>query len=173
MKRLLTSCFGLGWLPLAPGSWGSLPSAIVFGLVYYFSDNTAGQAPPYNAGILAFALMVALIVAGSVVCVKFSHVAVAATGNEDPNEVVADEIAGQALTFLAMPLMMADVSGRQIVSIVALGYFLFRLFDTVKPWPSYRLEELPAGWGILADDLMAGVYAGIALFVSAKIWILK
>jgi phosphatidylglycerophosphatase A len=69
--------------------------------------------------------------------------------------------------------MMADVSGRQIVSIVALGYFLFRLFDTVKPWPSYRLEELPAGWGILADDLMAGVYAGIALFVSAKIWILK
>lgn len=163
MKRFLTSCFGLGWLPIAPGSWGSLPSAIIFGLVYYLGGS----------GVLAVSLMVALIVAGSVVCVKFSHVAVAATGNEDPNEVVADEIAGQALTFLAMPLMMADVSGGQIVSIVALGYFLFRLFDTVKPWPSYRLEELPAGWGILADDLMAGVYAGIALFVSAKIWILK
>ena len=163
MKRLLTSCFGLGWLPIAPGSWGSLPSAIIFGLVYYLGGS----------GVLAALLMVALIAAGSVVCVKFSHVAVAATGNEDPNEVVADEIAGQALTFLAMPLMMADVSGGQIVSIVALGYFLFRLFDTVKPWPSYRLEELPAGWGILADDLMAGVYAGIALFVSAKIWILK
>ncbi len=110
--------------------------------------------------------------AGSVVCVKFSDAAVAATGNEDPNEVVADEIAGQALTFLAMPLMMADVSGRQIVSIVALGYFLFRLFDTVKPWPSYRLEELPAGWGILADDLMAGVYAG-RLVRFRQIWILK
>ena len=163
MKRLLTSCFGLGWLPVAPGSWGSLPSAIIFGLVYYLGGS----------GVLAVLLMIALIVAGSIVCVKFSNVAVAATGNEDPNEVVAEEIAGQALTFLAMPLMMADVSGRQIVSIVALGYFLFRLFDTVKPWPSYRLEELPAGWGILADDLMAGVYAGIALFVSAKIWILK
>ena len=163
MKRLLTSCFGLGWLPFAPGSWGSLPSAIIFGLVYYL----------VGSGVLAASLMVALIAAGSFVCVKFSHVAVAATGNKDPNEVVADEIAGQALTFLAMPLMMADVSGGQIVSIVALGYFLFRLFDTVKPWPSYRLEELPAGWGILADDLMAGVYAGIALFVSAKIWILK
>ena len=163
MKRLLTSCFGLGWLPIAPGSWGSLPSAIIFGLVYYLGGS----------GALAASLMVALIAAGSVVCVKFSHVAVAATGNEDPNEVVADEIAGQALTFLAMPLMMADVSGGQIVSIVVLGYFLFRLFDTVKPWPSYRLEELPAGWGILADDLMAGVYAGIALFVSAKFWILK
>ena len=163
IKRLLTSCFGLGWLPLAPGSWGSLPSAIIFGLVYYL----------VGSGVLAASLMVALIAAGSVVCVKFSHVAVAATGNEDPNEVVADEIAGQALTFLAMPLLMTNVSGGQIVSIAVLGYFLFRLFDTVKPWPSYRLEELPAGWGILADDLMAGVYAGIALFVSAKIWILK
>jgi phosphatidylglycerophosphatase A len=163
MKRLLTSCFGLGWLPLAPGSWGSLPSAIIFGLACYFGGSAA----------IVISLMIALIAAGSIVCVKFSHIAVAATGNEDPNEVVADEIAGQALTFLAMPLMMADVSGYQLVSIVALGYFLFRLFDTVKPWPSYRLEELPAGWGILADDLMAGVYAGIALFISAKIWILK
>jgi phosphatidylglycerophosphatase A len=163
MKRLLTSCFGLGWLPVAPGSWGSLPSAIIFGLTCYFGGSAA----------ILVSLMVALIVAGSVVCVKFSYVAVAATGNEDPNEVVADEIAGQALTFLVMPLLMADVSGYQIVSIVALGYFLFRLFDTVKPWPSYRLEELPAGWGILADDLMAGVYAGIALFISAKFWILK
>jgi phosphatidylglycerophosphatase A len=163
MKRLLTSCFGLGWLPVAPGSWGSLPSAIIFGLACYFGGSVA----------IMVSLMVALIIAGSFVCVKFSYVAVAATGNKDPNEVVADEIAGQALTFLAMPLLMTNVSGGQIVSIVVLGYFLFRLFDTVKPWPSYRLEELPAGWGILADDLMAGVYAGIALFVSAKIWILK
>jgi phosphatidylglycerophosphatase A len=163
MKRLLTSCFGLGWLPVAPGSWGSLPSAIIFGLIYYFGGS----------GILAALTMIVLIAAGSFVCVKFSYVAVAATGNEDPNEVVADEIAGQALTFLAMPLLMTDVSGRQIVSIVALGYFLFRLFDTVKPWPSRQLEEIHGGWGILADDLMAGIYAGTALFISAKFWILK
>jgi phosphatidylglycerophosphatase A len=163
MKRLLTSCFGLGWLPVAPGSWGSLPSAIIFGLACYFGGSATVEV----------LLMIALIIAGSFVCVKFSHVAIAATGNEDPNEVVADEVAGQALTFLAMPLLMADVSGRQIVSIVVLGYFLFRLFDTVKPWPSYRLEEIHGGWGILADDLMAGVYAGIVLFISAKFWILK
>ena len=163
MKRLLTSCFGLGWLPVAPGSWGSLPSAIIFGLACYFG----------GWGAIPVSLMIVLIAAGSFVCVKFSHVAVAATGNEDPNEVVADEIAGQALTFLAMPLIMADVSGGQIVSIAVLGYFLFRLFDTVNPWPSYRLEELPAGWGILADDLMAGMYAGIALIIAAKFWILK
>jgi len=163
MKRLLTSCFGLGWMPLAPGSWGSLPPAIIFGLVYYYGGS----------GILAFVLMVVLLAAGSIICIKFSDAAIAATGNHDPNEVVADEIAGQALTFMAMPLLIQSPTGSQIVTIVVFGYFLFRLFDTVKPWPSYRLEELPAGWGILADDLMAGVYAGAALMVLAKFWILK
>ncbi len=117
--------------------------------------------------------MIVLIVFGSFICLKFSNAAIAATGKEDPNEVVADEIAGQALTFLAMPLLMKDISGGQILSITILGYFLFRLFDTVKPWPSYRLEELPGAWGILADDLMAGIYAAITLFICAKLWILK
>ena len=164
MKRLLTSCFGLGWLPVAPGSWGSLPSAIIFGLVYYLGGS----------GTVAIVLMVVLLIVGSVVFLKLSDAAVAATGNEDPNEVVADEVAGQALTFLAMPLVIDTTpSTRQLVAIVVVGYFLFRLFDTVKPWPSYRLEELPGGWGILADDLMAGVYAGIALLIAAKFWILK
>jgi phosphatidylglycerophosphatase A len=164
MKRLLTSCFGLGWLPVAPGSWGSLPPAVIFGLVYYFGGSW----------LLALSLMVVLLAAGSVVCLKLSDAAVAATGKEDPNEVVADEIAGQSLTFMAMPLLInADTSMRQIVTIVALGYFLFRLFDTVKPWPSYRFEELPGGWGILADDLMAGVYAGAGLIIFTELWILK
>jgi len=163
MKRLLTSCFGLGRLPLAPGSWGSLPPAIIFWLVYYFGGSW----------LVALSLMVVLFVAGSVICVKFSDAAIAATGKHDPNEVVADEVAGQALTFMAMPLLMHSPSGSQIVTIAVLGFFLFRLFDTVKPWPSYRLEELPAGWGILADDIMAGVYAGIALVIATKFWILK
>jgi phosphatidylglycerophosphatase A len=163
MKRLLTSCFGLGWLPLVPGSWGSLPPAIIFWLVYYFGGSW----------VLALSLMVLLFVAGSVVCIKFTDSAVAATGKKDPDEVVADEVAGQASTFMAMPLLTHSPSVNQIVTIAVLGFFLFRLFDTVKPWPSYRLEELPAGWGILADDLMAGVYAGIALVIAAKFWILK
>jgi len=163
ISRLLTSCFGLGWLPLAPGSWGSLPPAIIFGLLCYYGLSAS----------IIISIMIVLIVFGSFICLKFSNAAIAATGKEDPNEVVADEIAGQALTFLAMPLLMKDISGGQILSITILGYFLFRLFDTVKPWPSYRLEELPGAWGILADDLMAGIYAAITLFICAKLWILK
>jgi phosphatidylglycerophosphatase A len=170
MKRLLTSCFGLGRLPLVPGSWGSLPPAVTFGLVYYFGGNTAGQAPPY----IAFTLMLAFFIFGSIVCLEFSDAAVAATGKADPNEVVVDEIAGQSLTFMALPLVItAAPSVRQVITIAALGFFLFRLFDTIKVWPSCRLEELPNGWGILADDLMAGLYAGIALVMAAKFWILK
>jgi phosphatidylglycerophosphatase A len=164
MKRLLTSCFGLGRLPLAPGSWGSLPPAIIFGLACYFGGSD----------LVVFLLLLAFFIFGSIICLKFSYAAVVATGKNDPNEVVVDEVAGQALTFMAMPFVTGqDLSGRQVLVIVVLGYFLFRLFDTVKPWPSYRLEELPGGWGILADDLMAGVYAGLALVIAAKFWILK
>ena len=161
---MLTSCFGLGWLPMAPGTWGSLPPAIVFGLVFYFGGSC----------LLAFLLMLAFFISGSVVCLKLSDAAVVATGKTDPNEVVADEIAGQALTFMILTFVIAvPASVSQIVTIVVLGFFLFRLFDTIKPWPSYRLEELHGGWGILADDLMAGLYAGVALVLAAKFWILK
>ena len=164
MKRLLTSCFGLGWLPLAPGTWGSLPSAIAFGLVFYFGGSC----------LQVFLTMLGFFIAGGIVCLKFSDAAVAATGKADPNEVVADEIAGQALTFMILTFVIdAPTAVRQIVTITVLGFFLFRLFDTIKPWPSYRLEELHGAWGILADDLMAGLYAGICLTIFAKIWILK
>jgi phosphatidylglycerophosphatase A len=164
MRRLLTSCFGLGWLPLMPGTWGSLPSAVIFWLIYYFGGSN----------VLAFSVMVVLLLAGSFVCLKFSDAAVAATGKDDPNEVVADEVAGQALTFMAMPfILVANPAHDQVATIVILGFFLFRLFDTIKPWPSYRFEELHGGLGILADDLMAGIYAGLSLTIAAKFWILN
>jgi phosphatidylglycerophosphatase A len=150
-------------MPVAPGSWGSLPPAIVFGLVYYYGGSN----------LLAFLLMLGLFIAGSIVCLKCTDAAVAATGKADPNEVVADEIAGQALTFMILPFVInVGLTVSQIVTICGLGFFLFRLFDTIKPWPSYRFEELHGGLGILADDIMAGVYAGIALLIASKFWIL-
>ena len=161
---MLTSCFGLGWLPLAPGTWGSLPPAVVFGLICYYGMTAPRQ----------FLVMLGFFIAGSIICLKFSDAAVTATGKSDPNEVVADEIAGQALTFMILVFAgSTDLTVRQIVTIVATGFFLFRLFDTIKPWPSYRLEELHGGIGILADDLMAGLYAGVCLMIAAKVWILK
>ena len=152
MKRLLASCFGLGWLPVAPGTWGSLPPVIIFALMSYFSVSA----------VLISIVMAVLALAGSVVCVKFAPAAVAATGETDPAEVVADEFAGQSITFLFISLLS---SFREILSPTIVGFLLFRLFDIIKPWPIRKLEKLSSGWGILVDDLLAGIYAGIGLLI--------
>ncbi len=162
MKRLLTSCFGLGLLPVAPGTWGSVPVVIVFGLMSHFGVSA----------VIIFIVMAVLALAGSFVCVRFAPIVVAATGKSDPREIVADEISGQAITFLAILFLdTTAVSTGQIWAAAGLGFLLFRLFDIVKPWPIRRVEKLSRGWGILADDLLAGVYAGIALLVCFKLWL--
>jgi len=164
MRRLLTSCFGLGWLPVAPGTWGSLPPAAIFALMWHFEASA----------VLILIVMAALTLAGCVICVKFAPAAIAATGKADPREVVADEFAGQAVTFLAIPFLIAGaISTKQICVTTVLGFLLFRLFDIVKPWPIRKVEKLPKGWGILADDLLAGIYAAIVLLLCFWLWIAK
>ena len=164
MKRLLTSCFGLGRLPLAPGTWGSLPPTIIFWLMCHF----------HVSGIWISIVMSALAVAGSIVCVRFAPVIIRATGIGDPREIVADEIAGQAVTFLSIAFLgLETFSTGHIWLITAGGFFLFRLFDIAKPCPIRRLEKLSKGWGVLADDLMAGAYAGIVLQIIIVLWTLE
>ena len=114
--------------------------------------------------------MIFLALLGSVACVRFAPVAIEATGKNDPGEVVADEFAGQAITFLSIPFLLADTTTiSQIWGIAILGFFIFRVFDVIKPWPIRKLEKLPKGWGILADDLLAGVYAAIVLQVCVML----
>jgi undecaprenyl-diphosphatase len=159
MRRLLVSCFGLGWLPAAPGTWGSLPPAMLFALMCYFGSAAAAIS----------ITMAVLALVGSVVCIKFAPAIVAATDEADPREVVADEFSGQAITFLfiaAVPISNIWVTG-------LLGFLLFRFFDILKPWPIRKFEKLPKGWGILSDDLIAGVYAGIALLFCLRIGLVE
>ncbi len=137
-------------LPVAPGTWGSIPAALLFGLLCHF------HAPL----LVVFIVMLATVLGGSMICIIFAPAAIEATGKKDPREVVADEVAGQALTFLVAPLL---VGGWLTWISVLVGFVAFRVFDVLKPWPCRWLEKLPAGFGILADDLMAGVYAAIVL----------
>jgi len=109
--------------------------------------------------------MAVLVVVGSIVCITCSGVAVAATGRQDPGEIVADEFAGQSLVFLAV----GAVANVPLWVVVLGGFLLFRLFDITKPWPIRRLEKLPNGWGVLADDLLAGVYAAITLLLCLRV----
>ena len=155
MRRLLASCFGLGWLPAAPGTWGSLPVVVIFALTCYFFESMS---------YIALVLLI-LVLCSSFVCIRFSPDLIKKTGKTDPREIVADEFSGQAVTFLfiaAIPISNVWVTG-------LLGFLLFRFFDILKPWPIRKFEKLPKGWGILSDDLIAGVYAGIILLFCLRI----
>ena len=149
MKRLLTSCFGLGYLPIAPGTWGSIPVVIAYALLCYFHVH------PHTVNLV----MIIIAVTASVICVVFAPKAIEVTGQKDPPEVVADEMAGQAIVFM----LIYSVGRRAIGAVSLVGFLAFRFFDIIKPWPCRKLEKLPKGWGVLADDLMAGIYARIVL----------
>jgi phosphatidylglycerophosphatase A len=159
MKRLLASCFGLGRLPVCPGTFGSLPPVVVFALMSHFEAS----------GLIVLIVMTALAIVGSVVCIGFAPAVIAATGKSDPGEIVADEFAGQAVTFLPLVVVLSSAVRVSPWAAAAAGFVLFRLFDIAKPWPIRRLEKLPGAWGVLSDDLLAGIYAGIALLICCKI----
>ena len=154
MKKaeLLTTCFGLGKLPIAPGTWGSLPPVVIY--------TALGHLYPSANAVV----MVVLAIVASWACVRYAPAVIAATGKKDPGLIVADEVAGQAITMLIIALLAPD----HTCIAAGLGFLLFRLFDILKPWPCKRLEKLPAGVGILADDLMAGVYGGVVAFFAIR-----
>ncbi len=142
---VLATGFGAGYGPLAPGTWGSLP-----GLLFAWGlDRVAG--PSAVAGGAAFFAVVGVWAAGR---------AAALLRAKDPGRVVVDEIAGQMVTLLLLPLT---------ARVLGAGFLLFRVLDVSKPWPANRLEYLPGGSGIMADDLIVGLYANLILHALA-IW---
>lgn len=155
-RKFLVTGLGTGYLPLAPGTWGS---AAVVGtyllLVWVFGGR----------GVFVNAVLAAICLAACVVCVTLGRFAEVAFGREDPRQCTIDEWAGQALALLLLPLP-ALWSQRLLVAGVAL--VAFRLFDTIKPPPLRRLEKLPHGWGVLLDDLAAGLYANLCAQVLLR-----
>lgn len=137
---LLATWFGVGRLPVAPGTWGSLAALPCAWALYRLGGSVA--------------LIAATVV---VFCIGLwaADAYIAASENPDPAPVVIDEVAGQWLTLLVVP---ADLI------LYALGFVLFRLFDILKPWPiSWADRNIKGGFGIMFDDILAGVYAGIIL----------
>ncbi len=151
LASLSLSVGGLGFLRPAPGTWGSLPPPAIAGVLML-----AGVADTVAAGVVAV-----MLVASSVACVLWGRYAEVRFGRKDAAEVVADETAGVApATILAVLMTQGLVGG---LAALAGAFLLFRVFDILKPWPARQLEALPAGWGVLIDDLVAGVYAAIVL----------
>jgi phosphatidylglycerophosphatase A len=139
----LATWFGCGFVPKGPGTIGALGGlALAWSLV-----SLAGWQPWYF-GVLALAMTPAGVWSASVTAEKKQI--------EDPQIVVFDEVLGQWIALAgAFPL-----NGKSWIA----AFLLFRIFDIAKPFPVRNLEKLPRGWGIIADDLMAGVYAALVLF---------
>ena len=136
---VLATGFGAGYGPLVPGTWGSLPGVA---LAWIVERRLGGW------GVAAAACIVALVGTWA------ADRAAVQLGEKDPGRVVVDEIAGQLVTLCFLPATP---------QVLIAGFVLFRAFDIVKPWPARRLEALPGGSGIMADDLMAGLYANLIL----------
>ena len=159
---LSLTTFGVGYLPLAPGTWGSMVGVAIYLAfewmlaniaVSIYGTGTSSSEPFYASTRFAVGLLLALF------CILGIWAAGRSTsllGNLDPSEAVVDEVMGQLIVFLFIPFTFSW-------KLVFAGFILFRVFDIWKPYPIRSLENLPAGLGVCADDIVAGVYGGIVL----------
>jgi phosphatidylglycerophosphatase A len=145
---------GSGYLPLAPGTWGSLVAVLAFAVIWWLVA-AAGLPRAVVEGIL-----VAGVVSSSWFSVRFGGWAIARFGRSDPKPFVLDEFAGQWVALIGLPVAYG-AGGWMVACVAGAAFFLFRVFDVIKPPPARQAERLPAGWGILLDDLFAGLYANV------------
>jgi phosphatidylglycerophosphatase A len=154
---LALTTWGVGYIPGAPGTYGS-----AIGLAAYVGISSV-EAPAFEHGpsfITAahYALNAVMLVGFCLLGIWASDRSEPIFGNGDPSQAVVDEVMGQLITFCFIPLTL---DWRLILA----GFVLFRFFDIVKPFPSNRLQDIPGGLGICADDVVAGVYAGVCLAI--------
>jgi phosphatidylglycerophosphatase A len=134
---LVATALGVGYAPLAPGTFGSAAGLLVWAVL---------PASPAVQAVTIVLLFFAGSWSGSVAERHF--------GRTDPGQVVVDEVMGMLITLFLIPVGWAGAGG---------AFVLFRIADVIKPWPANRLERLHGGVGIMADDAMAAVYANLAL----------
>lgn len=168
LSLAVTTC-GVGYLPLAPGTWGSLVAVAI----YVVLSNMFG-AYRYAPGTSGPEFMIAAIHAVIlIVFVLFMLLGVWAAGRStelfgdlDPSQAVVDEVIGQLIVFLFIPFTSSWL-------LIGAGFVFFRLFDIWKPYPIDSLQILPGGIGVCADDILAGIYAGVCLSVvyAVSLWI--
>jgi phosphatidylglycerophosphatase A len=144
--------FGAGLLRPGPGSWGSAAAA----LLWLAAGRGLHLASPPLAWLTLGAALCALAVG-----IPAATIVERESARQDPGHVVIDEVAGQ---------WIALIYSRVNLSHLLAGFLFFRLFDIVKPWPARQLERLPEGWGIMLDDVAAGVYA-LLLMLALQHWI--
>lgn len=140
VPRVIATVGFAGYSPIAPGTAGSLVAALAF-LPF------DGYLPSPWSWFTAITLILAVVGVWSAGRMADQH-------HPDPSEVVIDEVVGMMVTLAYLPWSFISIG---------LGFLLFRVFDIIKPPPARQLERLPGGWGIVMDDVVAGIYANLAL----------
>ena len=159
LGKIVASGLGTGYLPVAPGTWGSVAVAAIWLLA---SWATGGDL------CIVGGVMIAVLVVSSVACVGLGRFVERAWGKKDPGRCTIDEWAGQALALVVLPIP-ADAGWPFRIGVLAGAFLAFRIFDIVKPPPARQCEKLPYGWGVLVDDLVAGVYAAATVWIVVTI----
>jgi phosphatidylglycerophosphatase A len=138
LATVIATGFGAGFSPIAPGTAGSL-----VGLALYWPLQ---MASPWVQAAVTAAAFLAGVAASSRLAQRL--------GRKDPGAAVVDEVVGMWVSLLFLPFTPATAT---------LGFLLFRALDVFKPYPARQFEALPGGWGIMTDDVMAGIYANLLL----------
>lgn len=161
---------GVGYLPLAPGTWGSIVGIGVYLLVrgaamkIFFGVGIERRLNLLDVyyGVVALELVAAVII--TLIGIWAASRTEELSGKKDPGKVVIDEVAGQFIALIPVPFMLGTAWWAAM-----LAFILFRFFDIVKPYPARRMESLQGGLGIMADDIVAGIYAAIVVAVVAVV----
>ena len=153
--------FGAGFGKPGPGTWGSAAATLLW---------TLAVLPLHPAPVPLLLWTLAAAAIATAIGVPAATIAAREAHREDPGFVVIDEVAGQWITLLAIPIGQLlnpafATHARPDAGHIILAFLLFRLFDVFKPYPIRRLENLPEGWGIIFDDIAAGLYAGAVLLI--------
>jgi phosphatidylglycerophosphatase A len=161
-KLRWVTVFGLGHMRPASGTWGSLPPVAIGAAM------VAMGLGPATHPLLWHAVLAVILVVFCLGCLAQGDEAEFRFGKKDPSQVVADETAGVCipLMFLSDAAMGTPMSA---AFTLVYAFLAFRIFDIIKPWPARQIQEAPGGWGILLDDLVAGVYAMIVVQVMSRV----
>jgi phosphatidylglycerophosphatase A len=160
LALFVASGFGSGFIPFAPGTFGSLVGLLIaYGLITVFGDH----APLLqNSLIITSALLAALGIWSGSRAEKI-------LARKDASQIVIDEVCGQLISFVFIAPNLVQ-PGLQWRWWLVIGFALFRIFDIFKPYPIGELQHFNGGLGVMMDDILAGIYAAVILSVVMYIW---
>jgi len=144
IAKLISTFFGIGYLPYMPGTYGSIAGVVLY---YLLRNNIA----------ICWFFVIIIILLGFLASKKAEDI----FGKKDPSFVVIDEVAAIMVVLLFAP---------QTIFFIILSFLLFRLFDIIKPCPIKKIEQFSGSWGIMLDDLMAAAYAILVIYLVKYIF---